>query len=76
MTRVTREEAKSIERKLGGDLHNKYKLCTIAFNKFPEAEEIEYTVRTGLWVDITYKNQEGKTFTGRIQEGFDQKYFK
>ena len=72
---VTLEEFKEMKEVLGGDLWNKYKLCKIAFKKYPQAVEIEYSIGTGLWVDIRYKTADGENKTGTVYDGDDHRSF-
>lgn len=74
MHKVTRDEWKKTKKQCGGDLWNKSKLLNLAFNKYPEAESIEYSIGTGLWVDIDYTTKEGEVKTGRINDGLDDHY--
>jgi hypothetical protein len=69
LTHVTRESFLKMPEKLGGDLWNQYKLCRIAFTKYPEAEKISYSIGTGLWVDLIIITKTGEKKEGRIFDG-------
>lgn len=72
---VTLEEFKEMKEVLGGDLWNQHKLCRIAFKKYPQAVEIEYSIGTGLWVDIRYKTADGEQKLGTVYDGDDHRSF-
>lgn len=69
MTRVKKEEFEKMIPKAGGDLWNQYKLCKIAFTKFPNAIEIKYTLLTGLWTELEYLTKDGAWKSGCIYVG-------
>lgn len=66
MTTVTRQEFEKMSPSFGGDFWNKYKLCSFAFNKYPDAQEISYSIGTGLWVDFKYKVKNNEVKHGQI----------
>lgn len=68
MTKVTRSQFNAMETMLGGDFWNKYKLCAFAFNKYPEAMEISYSLGTGLWCNFKYKDKDGEEKEGVIYD--------
>lgn len=68
MTTITKEQFNKMEPRNGGDLWNMYKLCSIAFKKFPEATSISFSVGTGLWVNIHYTTSSNEIKSGTIYE--------
>lgn len=70
----TKEYEKELPFKTGGDLWNENKLCRIAFKKYPQAEKIEYSIGTGLWVSIKYTTKSGEIHEGVIYESDDHKF--
>jgi hypothetical protein len=65
---ITKAQFLKMKVSLGGDLWNQYKLCAIAFHKFPEAVQIEYNLGTGLWCDIKFIDVDGNEDSGRVYE--------
>lgn len=66
METIKKKDFFKMKRENGRDLWNTYRLCNIAFTKFPIAEEISFCLTTGLWADITYKDKNGEYSKGRI----------
>lgn len=74
MQTITKDQFLQAKPKNGGDLWNSYKLCRLAFKKYPEAISISYSIGTGLWVDITYKTAKGEVKTGSVYDSDDCRY--
>lgn len=63
---VTRQEYEKMKPFFIGDFWNKYKLCSFAFNKYPDAQEISYSIETGLCVDFNYRIKNNEIKHGQI----------
>jgi hypothetical protein len=74
MQTFTKTQFLQTQPKNGGDLWNSYKLCRLAFAKYPEAVSISYSIGTGLWVDLTYKTSQGETKSGQVYDSDDCRY--
>lgn len=69
---IYKSELANMHHSYGGDLWNTSKLARIAFKKFPKAEYIQYSIGTGLWVDLFYGLKTGERVYGRIFERDEQ----
>lgn len=69
MTIVSRAQFNKMEEKIGGDFWNQYKLCAFAFNKYPDAQSVSYSIGTGLWVNFTYTTKTGEEKEGVVYDG-------